>query len=235
MMRILPSLFLLAQFTVAAVAAEPHFIDLSAVDAAALLPPPPTAGSAEAVADLDAVLQAQTTRTIDDVSRGKAEGKLSPDAFQSVLGPEFAAQKFPHTFALLEDAAADSKPFTTKAKEFFARPRPKLADSRVQPVNKGDDEPAYPSGHSTRAMLWARILCEIVPDKQHELLDRGEEIGWDRVLIGSHYPTDVFAGEVLGQALAQALLKNDDFKSRLASAKIEFEDVATHQPVAAAH
>jgi acid phosphatase (class A) len=233
MNRVLPSLLVFAILTAASQAAEPHFIDLSALDAVALLPPPPPATSEEGIADVDAVLKAQAMQTKEEVARGKSESKLSPAAFQSVLGPEFTAEKCPRIFALLEDAAEDSKLFTTKAKEDFGRLRPKAADSRVEPVNKGDDEPSYPSGHATRAMLSARILCEIAPDKKHELLDRAEQIGWDRVLIGAHYPTDVFAGEVLGQALAQAMSKNADFQTRLGAAKEEFHASNATQPVAA--
>jgi membrane-associated phospholipid phosphatase len=198
------------------------------------LPSPPVTGSAAAIADMDAVLKAQTTRTEAEISRGKSEGKLSPTAFQTVLGPEFTAQRFPHIFALLEDAGQDSKTVSNKGKEYFARPRPELADNRVQPVVRGDDEPSYPSGHATRAMLWARVLCKIVPDKKDALLDRGEEIGWDRVIIGVHYPSDVYAGEVLGQALAQAMSKNADFQTRLAEAQEEYESFAAAHPVAAA-
>jgi hypothetical protein len=233
MNRVLPIL-LFAFLTAASQAAEPHFIDLSAVDAVALLPPAPSAASEEGIADVDSVLKAQATRTKEEIARCKLESKLSPAAFQSVLGADFTAEKCPRIFALLEDAAEDSKLFTTKAKEDFGRLRPKAADSRVEPVNKGDDDPSYPSGHSTRAMLSARILCEIAPDKKHELLDRAEQIGWDRVLIGAHYPTDVFAGEVLGQALAQAMNKNADFQTRLAEAKEEFHNSIATRPAAAA-
>jgi acid phosphatase (class A) len=234
MKRALPAICLFALLAVAARGAESHFIDSSAVDAIALLPPPPVAGSAESVADMDAVLKAQITRSDSEVERGTAEGTLSPAAFQTVLGSEFTAKKYPHICALLEDAAQDSKPFSTRAKQVFSRPRPKFADSHVRPAVQGDDEPSYPSGHATRAMMWARILCEIAPEKKHALLNRGAEIGWDRVLIGVHYPSDVFAGEVLGQALAQAMSKNADFQSRLAEAKEEFHAPSTAQPVAAA-
>ena len=233
MKQFLPSAFLLLVSSFVAHAADPHFLGPESLDAVALLPPPPVAASAEGVADLDAVLKAQGTRADADVTRTKAESKLSPAAFQSVLGPEFTAENFPHTFSLLEDAAQDSKQFSTKAKEYFSRLRPKLADARVQPAVHGDVDPSYPSGHSTRSMMWARILCEIAPEKKDALLDRGEEIGWDRVIIGVHYPTDVYAGEVLGQALAQAVRKNEEFQSRLAEAKQEFKSFGTAHPIAA--
>jgi membrane-associated phospholipid phosphatase len=233
MTRILPVIFWASFFAVPALCAEPHFLATSAINIVELLPPPPLAGSAAATADMDAVLKAQITRTDAEVARGKSEVKLSPTAFQSVLGPDFTDQNFPHIFALLDDVGQDSKLFSTKAKDIFARPRPKFADLHVRPAVDGDDDPAYPSGHATRGMLWARILCEIAPEKKDALLDRGEEIGWDRVIIGVHYPSDVYAGEVLGQGIARHLRNNEEFQTRLTDAKEEFRSHGAPRPVAA--
>jgi acid phosphatase (class A) len=233
MKRILASIIVPILFAVAASGAQTHFLELSDVNVIELLPPPPVAASAEATADLDDVLKAQATRSDADIARGKSESKLSPAAFVTVLGTEFTAENFPHVYALLEDAAKDSKVFTTEAKAHFARPRPKLADDRVQPVVHGDDEPSYPSGHAARGLMWARILCEIAPEKKDALLERGQEIGWDRVLIGVHFPSDVYAGEVLGQAFAQAMLKNAEFQTRLSEAKEEYHSSSAAHPMAA--
>jgi acid phosphatase (class A) len=202
--------------------ADPFFITMSAVDLPTLLPPPPAADSAEAATELQVVLKLQNTRTEQEVARAKAEADLTPTAFQSVLGSDFTKENFPVLFALLSDAGKDSKIFSTKAKDYFARPRPNRADAHVQPVIEEFDL-AYPSGHSTRGTLWACILTEIVPDRKADLVKRGQEIGWDRVLAGVHYPSDVHAGRVLGQSLAQAFLKSADFQTRLTQAKSEFE------------
>jgi membrane-associated phospholipid phosphatase len=37
----------------------------------------------------------------------------------------------------------------------------------------------------------------------------------DRVIAGVHYPTDVTAGMALGNAIADALLKNEKFRAEL--------------------
>ena len=210
-------------------AADPLFIKMSAVDLPTLLPPPPAADSAEAATELQVVLKLQNTRTKQDIARAKAEADLTPAAFQSVLGSDFTNENFPVLFALLSDAGKDSKMFSTKAKDYFARPRPNRADAHVQPVIEEFD-PAYPSGHSTRGTLWACILSEIVPERKADLVKRGQEIGWDRVLAGVHYPSDVHAGRVLGQALAQAFVKSADFQSRLTQAKSEFESFQRTHP-----
>jgi acid phosphatase (class A) len=61
-------------------------------------------------------------------------------------------------------------------------------------------------------------------------LKRGQEIGWDRVIAGVHFPSDVYAGRVLGQTLAQAMLKSPDFQRRLTQAKAEFVSRGKTQP-----
>jgi acid phosphatase (class A) len=202
--------------------AEPRFTTFTLADVKALLPPPPAADSAQALAEIDLVLCVQSTRTEADSARANSENKLTPAVFRPVLGQDFTSEMFPAVYELLEDAEKDSKLITKDAKKHFARVRPKDLDSRVQPAMKSDTDYAYPSSHATRGMLWAAILSEIAPPQKKTLIARGQEIGWDRVLAGLHYPSDVYAAEVLGQALAQSMLKNERFRERLARAKEEF-------------
>src|SRR5262245_36580194 len=83
--------FSLAWIALAAVAqcAEPRFTSLTAEDVVALLPPPPRERSAEALAEAEAVSNAQHTRSERDLERAKSESKLTPAAFQPVMGPAF--------------------------------------------------------------------------------------------------------------------------------------------------
>jgi acid phosphatase (class A) len=201
----------------------PSLIVPTAVDVVELLPPPPGSGSLQASSELETVLRVQGARSEADVKRAKDENHLTPGAFQTVLGSSFSAAKYPAVFELLLDAEKDARAFVNKGKEYFARPRPIEADSRVQPVIDTGRERCYPSGHATRGAMWAAILCEIAPGEKQALVARGQEIGWDRVVAGVHFPTDVYAGQVLGKALARSMLGNEKFRERLKSAKREFE------------
>src|SRR5262245_40599007 len=107
-----------------AVGAEPRYIEATAVNVIELLPPPPSDGTLQAKAELEAVLRAQHTRTEADARRAASENKLTPAAFQPVLGPDFTAEKYPIAYELLENAERDSKYFSSKGKEYFGRPRP---------------------------------------------------------------------------------------------------------------
>ena len=82
-----------------------------------------------------------------------------------------------------------------------------------------------PSGHATRAILGAIILAQLDPARADKLMERGREIGWDRVIGGVHHPSDIAAGRVLGQAVAQALLKSPDFLADLKEVKQEYETI----------
>ena len=53
-------------------------------------------------------------------------------------------------------------------------------------------------------------------------MERGREIGWDRVIGGVHHPSDITAGRVLGLAVARALLRNPDFQTDLEEVKEEY-------------
>lgn len=199
----------------------------SSVDVVELLPSPPAADSLQTATELETVMRLQDSRSEADVKRAKAENHLTPAAFQPVLGSNFTAAEYPATFELLTDAEQEARAVVNKGKVYFARPRPIEANSHIRPVVDTGRERCYPSGHATRAALWAAILSEIAPEEKQSLVARGQEIGWDRVIAGVHYPSDVYAGQVLGKALARAFLGGERFRERLETAKKEF---GAHRP-----
>jgi acid phosphatase (class A) len=73
------------------------------------------------------------------------------------------------------------------------------------------------------------ILAEIAPERRAALIQRGREIGWDRVIAGAHYYSDVVAGRVFGQALWESLRASPQFQQELAKAKAEFDAARCRQ------
>jgi len=65
------------------------------------------------------------------------------------------------------------------------------------------------------------VLAEVFPEKKEAILQIGRDIGWDRVLIGKHFLSDIQAGRVLGQAIVRELLASPAFQHDLAEAKAE--------------
>jgi acid phosphatase (class A) len=224
-----PFLFLLALVLAVPLRAAPasapaSYLADSRTDILTLLAPPPTAGSAEDKADLEAAYAVASTATPEQVALAKDEVKLTPFHFAPAIGPWFQAGKFPKLEALFKEVETESKAVTSKGKKHWQRQRPYIVDPVRFPHAVEHEKPtdfSYPSGHSTRGTVYALILAELFPEHREALIAKGREVGWLRVQGGVHYPTDIYAGRVLGQALARDFLASPSFRNDLAAVKAE--------------
>ena len=191
-------------------------------DAAALLPPPPVLHNGEDMADRDSAFQVYSGRTVEEVARGRAERNWTLFAFAPAVGPELRPGRFPKLEAFFKEIETETEEVVDRAKYTWKRPRP-FVDDPARFADPGDTRrtPGYPSGHSTRGTVFALILAEVFPDRRAAILEKGREIGWVRVEIGVHTPLDIYAGRVLGQALARVFLADPAFQRDLAAAKAE--------------
>jgi acid phosphatase (class A) len=195
---------------------------LGAPDLEAVVGTPPDPKSEAARIDLAIVLWEQERRTPADVARAASEVSLGLSAFADALPPGFEPARFPLTRALLELAQRDAKAVTDALKARFARPRPFTADARVRPAIAREESPSFPSGHATRGVLFAMLLGELAPAHKAALLERGRLVGFDRVVGGVHFPSDVRSGQRLGAALAERLLATPAYEEALRSARAEW-------------
>lgn len=215
---------LLAWFVAPLRAGESKYLPAGAVDAVRLLPPPPTPGLAENTVDLDTTERVHRAATPEERAESKDQVKLTIFHFAPVIGPWFQPGRFPKTEALFREVEAETKAVTNVGKAHWQRVRPYHAAPASFPDAIEHEKPtdySYPSGHSTRGTVFAMLLAELVPDRRDAILARGREIGWLRVVGGVHYPTDIYAGRTLGQALAQAFLASPAFQHDLESARAE--------------
>jgi acid phosphatase (class A) len=195
---------------------------LHGFDPISLLPPPPALHSPEDIVDRDATFRVYSARTPEEVATAKAEHKVTLAAFAQAIGPAYAKGRYPKLEALFVEIEAETKTVVDEGKDHWKRPRPNVADP-ARFADPGDPEksPGYPSGHSTRGTVFSLILAEIFPDRRAAILQKGRDIGWVRVEAGVHTPLDIYAGRVLGQALAQAFLRDPAFQADLAAVKAE--------------
>jgi acid phosphatase (class A) len=191
-------------------------------DGIALLPPPPAPGSEEEKADLAEAQAVFHGRTASEEARALKDAKLSFASFEPAIGPSFDLRRLPKTAALLEKVKKDVAPAIDTPKDHFKRKRPYELDPQLL---LGEREPSfgYPSGHSTRGTVYSLVLVELFPDKREAIFAIGRQIGWDRVLIGKHFPTDIYAGRVLGRAIVRELRSSPAFQHDLAEAKAEIK------------
>jgi acid phosphatase (class A) len=213
---------LFATVTVVSFAKETalNYLKAGKPEAATLLAPPPLIDSAEQAADMETVKRVYHSAGSNDMEAAYSEKKFSVFNFTEAVGGYFTEANLPKTAAFFEKVQTDAESVTDTGKDFFHRPRPYTTDPSLA-NGKLEKSFSYPSGHSTESMVLALVLAEAVPDKHDAILAHARTMGWHRVQIARHYPTDIYAGRVLAQAIVRELKKSDAFEKELAAVKAE--------------
>ena len=189
-------------------------------DAAALLPPPPLPGSPEQAADMAEVHAVSSAASSADVAAATSEKGFTVFNFAEAAGPFLVESNLPKTTAFFEKVQSDAASITDAGKEFFKRPRPYKTDPTLA-SGKLEKSFSYPSGHSTESMVLALVLADLLPEKHDAIIAHARMIGWHRVEIARHYPTDIYAGRVLAIAIVKQFKKNDAFQKDFDAVKAE--------------
>jgi len=212
--------FLLLLCLASPLRADDHYLEPGHPDGVALLAPPPAPGSAEEAADLQMSREVVKARTSAETTTAVEDMKLNVFNFAQVIGPEFQPGKFPKTEALLAKVKTEMRPCVDAAKEHWQRLRPYQMDPTLA-FTRPEKSTSYPSGHSSVGTVQSLVLAELFPEKREAILALGRRIGWDRVLTGYHFYTDVQAGRVMGQAIVREMMASPAFQHDLAEAKAE--------------
>lgn len=102
---------------------------------------------------------------------------------------------------------------TRKFKEYFARSRPFVLDSRIRPcADRPTGATSYPSSHASMAAAGSCVLAAIFPAKADKLRKYGLYIGDVRAIVGAHHPSDVKVGQNIGLKVCEILLADPIFK-----------------------
>ncbi|MBX9742580.1 MAG: phosphatase PAP2 family protein [Chthoniobacterales bacterium] len=190
-----------------------HFLHVTAINFLKVIPPPPKPRSKRQEQDQELLHDVIATRTKKQMERAKMAIEDNVFDYAATLGPNFNPSKYPHMAKLFAKIKADTNVAIHSAKNAFRRPRPETwAPTNDENKNKKKTGYAYPSGHSTRAFLWAALLEHLFPDKRKEIKEQARQKAWNRVVLGRHYPNDVYAGEVYGNYLAEEFLKDPKFE-----------------------
>jgi undecaprenyl-diphosphatase len=102
------------------------------------------------------------------------------------------------TLTLLTGAvtfAADSACFGLK--DLVERTRPFIAHPQIAPLYVVHSS-SFPAGHAATAFAGATLLSYLVPRAALGFLFLAAAIGYSRVYVGVHYPSDVLAGVLMG-------------------------------------
>ena len=215
-------ILLLAVWSSAAPAA-PVFLSPSDYDPRTLLPPPPPEDSSAARAELAELDRIQAERTPEAFARADRDFKTrNGTIFRDAIGAGFDLAKLPATARLLADVGTDEDTAASAAKDFFKRERPWLTDKQLKSCSQSDAPlSSYPSGHATMAYAMAVVLALLIPAKGQAIMTRAADYSENRLVCGMHRRRDIQAGQVLGTAVAEILLRKPAFQPEYQAARRE--------------
>lgn len=176
--------------------------------------------------DLAVILWLQRTRTAADLVRIRFDSTPTLECFEDVLGHDpnpqepsimprktYRSSEHPRTKALLEHARADLLPLVSALRNYYGRPRPYVTFPAVLPAEARLATPSFPSSTAALGCVYACILSQFRPDLREALHERGSLLGADRVAAGSHYPSDVLGGEILGHMFATQWINQPEHRA----------------------
>ncbi|MEW5907261.1 MAG: phosphatase PAP2 family protein [Elusimicrobiota bacterium] len=202
-----------AEFSAAAekAASSGYYLDPAALDLRAV-PPAPAPGSRADLEDFELIFAWQQQRTAEQCSAAKAEMSHNFQVFFGAIDP-FRDDQAPEVKAFFKNVEKDSTAAHRYVKEIYRRDRPFVRDARVTPCLPRVKGYAYPSGHTTMARLFARVLADLVPSRSAEFMARADQAALNRLIGGVHHPTDLEAGKALADALYAELRALPSFNS----------------------
>jgi len=197
-----------------------YFLNTNSWDFQKILPQPANKTHEEEERDIHFLKDAMAARTKKQLFRALIASSDSIFDYAPIIGPEFNAKQLPYATQVFKEVESDTDYAIHLAKNAFHRMRPNTwyETKKNETTNNGY---AYPSGHATRAFVWATLLANLYPKKRKEIDIEARTKAWNRVILGRHYPDDVYGGEIYGRYLAQQFLQNSLFQKKWALIKEE--------------
>ncbi len=199
-------------------------------DDLALIPAPPTDGSATLRRDRDGEKRAIALFGTARWELAKVDADIfTPAAVTNTMscaaGLIIGAETTPKTNTLLRRVMSDLGRASTRSKETYKRPRPFVGNGK--PICTPDQEGilrgngSYPSGHASIGYGWGLILADLLPQRRRQLIRRGYAFGDSRRVCNVHFTSDIEAGQTIAIAVVARLQSDPAFQADLAAARAE--------------
>jgi acid phosphatase (class A) len=215
----------LAPRPVLAQAGDPRLQTLQPLNLEALIRatgPAPAANSPQNRDDTAIVRWLQDHRSPEEISNAWQVLNKPLLRFDIALGANLE-EDAPLLSRGLETAFAPVFAIQQQIKTIYKRPRPFVADPRVQPCIPKEPGYAYPSGHATFYATTGTMLATLVPERRERLLQIGRAVATNRVSCAMHYPSDIEAGVRLGQAAAAQIQASQAWREFIANPAVQAE------------
>lgn len=92
------------------------------------------------------------------------------------------------------------------AKKLYPRLRPYLALPETNTFRNPLKDHSFPSGHTTAIFTFVIPYIAVMPALGVFLLPLAFIVGFSRIYLGLHYPSDVMAGAVIGTSVAAGVV-----------------------------
>lgn len=94
------------------------------------------------------------------------------------------------------------RPLYFVLKNSLRRNRPQAALQNFHSIITPSDKFSFPSGHTSAAFMMATLLSYYAPALMPLLYGWAALVGFSRVVLGVHFPTDTLVGAILGISTA---------------------------------
>ena len=152
-------------------------------------------------------------------------------AYSCSLGVALTRENAPKLTALITKATVDGATAFTRLKQVNEqRKRPFLVAEGPICLNRPtglENNPDYPSGHTTFGWEVGLILAQLAPDAATNILSRARAFGESRVVCAVHNLSFVEAGVTTATAVVAALNGSAAFRADLEAARSELMDLRT--------
>lgn len=142
--------------------------------------------------------------------------------FDCILGTRFMARSRPALTRLLARLSIDAQKVSLRAAQIAPRDRPIVAEPGLQPCQRTSQEmrrsPSWPASGAVVGAAYGEAFAALAPDAADAARRTGRALGESRAVCRMNWPTDVEAGEQLGEALYAEAADRPEFASDLAEA-----------------
>lgn len=184
------------------------------------LNPPPANDSDQTRREIEELIQLANTERPGAADEIAEQDTGFPQYFLHLL--MMSSQSHPATYLVIKIAARVAEISMVHFKAKYNRCRPSQLYPALLPEVNIATHPAYPSGHSMMAHMFAHCASEVLPHMRPALMELAAQIGRNREVAGLHYSSDTNAGELVAQQAAEILQQLDSYQDAIKAAKAEW-------------
>ena len=146
--------------------------------------------------------------------------------FGTAMGIKVTKEGTPAIAELMKLIYEQSRDAAKALKDVYFRKRPYVQLGEKTPVPAWEEQSrtssSYASRHANLGWSLALVLAEVAPECQDEILRIGYNYGYDRVIVGYHWASDVDAGRLLACGVVARLHADKEFQQLVQKARAEY-------------